>query len=116
MIDWRGVGFATLWIVGLAVLLAAVSLADYEAHQRQARLRTVLGGGGYPLALNAALTLFCLGMLGSGRAGWEKALWLGLALAFAYQAGHAALALARSQRQKDADQVGDDEQDRRGES
>jgi hypothetical protein len=115
LIDWYAVGFGALWIGGLALLLAAVSLADYEAHQRQARLAAVLNGGGYPLALNAGLALFCLGMLDGGRAWWEIALWAGLALAFAYQAGRAALRLARGQREKDANQLGDDEQDGRGE-
>jgi hypothetical protein len=115
MIDWRAVGFGALWIGGLALLLAAVSMADYEAHRRQTRVAAVLGGGGYPLALNAALALFCLGMLGGGRAWWEMALWAGLALAFVYQAARAAASLARGQRQKDANEVGDDEQDRRRE-
>lgn len=115
MIDWSVVGFGALWIGGLALLLAAVSVADYEAHQRQTRLRAVLGAGGYPVALNTGLALFCLAMLGGSRAWWETALWAGLALAFVYQAGRSAAALARGQRQEGAKQLGHDAQDGRGE-
>lgn len=110
MIDWRLVGFSSLWILGLALVLAALSLADYDANQQRKRVRAVLREAGYQLTLNAALTLFCLGLLGSVRTWWELVLWVGLALAFAYQAGRASASLARRQRQKQPGEVGDDEQ------
>src|SRR5438270_2449851 len=34
LIDWRLVGFSALWIIGLSVLLAAFSFADYTAAQQ----------------------------------------------------------------------------------
>ena len=75
-------GFASLWILGLAVILSALGFADYHAKQGSKRLRQVLGEPGYRAAVNAGLTLFCLGMLGSSRAWWETALWGLLAAAF----------------------------------
>jgi hypothetical protein len=96
LIDWRLVLFSALWIVGLALLLAAFSFADYAAHERHTRTRAVLAEPGYQLAVNAGLVLFCLGLSGRVRAGWETALWIVLASAFTYQgalawrAGHKA--------------------------
>lgn len=85
LIDWRLLGFSALWLSGLALLLAAVSFADYAAHARQTKTRAVLGEPGYQVALNAGLLLFCLGLVGSAQNWWEQALWLLLAAAFAYQ-------------------------------
>jgi len=76
------VGFASLWILGLALILTALGFADYHANQRSKRLREVLGEPDYRAAVNAGLTLFCLGLLGSSRAWWEMALWGLLAVAF----------------------------------
>jgi hypothetical protein len=89
LIDWRLVGFSALWILGLAVVLAALSYADYAAGQGRLRLRAVLARPHQQMAINAGLALFCLGLLGSARAWWESALWAVLAAAFAWQAWHA---------------------------
>ena len=86
LIDWRLVAFSALWILGLSLVLAAFSFADYTAAQQGARLRAVLGRPGYQAALNAGLLFFCLGLIGSGRAWWEQVLWAALAIAFGYQA------------------------------
>ena len=78
------VGFASLWILGLAVILTALGFADYHAHTSSKRMREVLKEPGYSAAVNAGLALFCLGLLGSSRAWWEMALWGLLAVAFLY--------------------------------
>ena len=75
-------GFASLWILGLAVILTALGFANYHAHTGAKRMREVLKEPGYSAAVNAGLSLFCLGMLGSSRAWWETALWGLLAAAF----------------------------------
>ena len=85
LIDWRMVGFAALWLGGLSVLLASVSMADYHAHTEGRRLRAVLGERGYQAAINLGFFLFCVGLLGSARTLWEQIAWGGLALAFAAQ-------------------------------
>ena len=91
LIDWRLVGFSALWILGLSIVLAAFSFADYRASQAETKTRTldVLKSSGYRAAINAGLLLFCLGLLGSARAWWEGLLWLGLAAGFGYQAWQA---------------------------
>lgn len=89
LIDWRLVGFGTLWIVGLSVVLAALSFGDYVAAQQRVRLRAVLVWPEYHAAISAGLVLFCLGLIGSSRAWWEQLLWAALAIAFSYQAWHA---------------------------
>jgi len=76
------VGFASLWILGLAVILTALGFADYHAHTGSKRMREVLKEPGYSVAVNTGLALFCLGLLGSSRAWWETVWWASLAVAF----------------------------------
>ena len=91
LIDWRLVGFSSLWILGLSLILVAFSAADYEASQEraQARTRDMLRMPRYQAALHAGMLLVCLGLLGSAHTWWEGVLWLGLTLAFAFQAWQA---------------------------
>lgn len=84
LIDWRMVAFASLWITGLAMILAALGFADYHARRGRGGLREVLRRREYQVAIDAALTLFCLGLVGSAEAWWETALWSLLAAAFGY--------------------------------
>jgi hypothetical protein len=76
------VGFASLWILGLALILTALGFADYHAKVEARRLWAVLKEPGYQAAVNAGLALFSLGLLGSARAWWETALWGLLAAVF----------------------------------
>ncbi len=85
LIDWRSLGFNTLWILGLSMILAALSFADYEASQRKMRPRVVLRRSDYQVALNVGLFLFCLGLAGSAATWWGMLAWILLAMAFAYQ-------------------------------
>ena len=78
------VGFATLWIVGLAVILSALGFAYYKAGQAEEKLRARLRRPVFQRALNAGLTLFCLGMIGSAEAIWERVLWGLLTAAFTF--------------------------------
>lgn len=75
-----------MWIVGLSIVLAALSFGDYAAAQQRVRLRAVLAWPEYQAALNGGLALFCLGLVGSLGAWWEQLLWAALAIAFGYQA------------------------------
>jgi hypothetical protein len=84
LIDWRMVGFASLWIVGLAVLLTVLGFANYHADLEARRMRDLLRETDYQMAINAGLTLFCLGLIGSARTWWERLLWGALALSFGY--------------------------------
>jgi hypothetical protein len=82
LIDWKMVGFASLWIIGLAVILAVLGFVDYHAKAGGGRFRDELRKSIYQAWIHVGLTLFCLGLLGSSNAWWERALWGLLAIAF----------------------------------
>jgi hypothetical protein len=84
LIDWGMVGFAGLWITGLALIVAALGFADYHAQQQGRGLRKVIQRRGYQITIDAALSLFCLGLMGSAGAWWETTIWGLLAAAFGY--------------------------------
>ena len=86
MIDWWALGHNALWVVGLALGLAVLSVANYQAHREAVRLRDKLNQAGAQLALDVGLALFCLGLLFSGRAWWEWVAWGLLTVAFAAHA------------------------------
>jgi len=86
VIDIWGVIANSLWILGLAVLLAALSWARWIAQTEQSRLRIVLKRPPIQIALDAGLFLFCAGLAATGRAWWERVLWGLLAAAWVVQA------------------------------
>lgn len=86
MIDVWGVVANSLWILGLAVLLAVLSWANWAASVEKVRLRTALTRPGVQRALNLGLFLFCAGLAATGRAWWERVLWGLLAVAWVVQA------------------------------
>jgi Mn2+/Fe2+ NRAMP family transporter len=102
LIDWRMLGFAALWILGLAIVLTVLGFADYRASRESARAADVLRRSGYRAAVNAGLTLFCIGLLGSGHAWWESAIWGSLALAFGFFAWEGWMEYRRSVRSRTA--------------
>ena len=83
LIDWPALGFACLWITGLALILSALGFADYHAARAGRKFRHEVGRPGYPPVINLGLMLFCLGLIGSSRAWWETLLWAVLAVGFA---------------------------------
>jgi CHASE2 domain-containing sensor protein len=86
VIDVWGVVANSLWILGLAVLLAVLSWANWAASVEKVRLRTALTRPGVQRALNLGLFLFCAGLAATGRAWWERVLWGLLAVAWVVQA------------------------------
>ena len=74
MIDWWGVGRNLLWILGLSICLAVLSLVSYRARAEQTDLRQVLSGPGSQVALAFGLLLFCLGILVTSRTWWQALL------------------------------------------
>ncbi|MCK5642637.1 MAG: hypothetical protein KAJ19_17650 [Gammaproteobacteria bacterium] len=84
LIDWRMVGFSSLWILGLSIILTVLGFADYHAKTRKRRFREELRGVEYQRLINIGLALFCLGLLGSSSTWWEKVLWGLLALSFTF--------------------------------
>jgi hypothetical protein len=88
-IDWRLVGFSALWILGLSVLLATLSFADYTAHVERVRVRDALRRRSYQAAMFAGLMLFAAGVAGAAHSWWETTLWALLGCAFAFLAWRA---------------------------
>lgn len=93
VIDIASVAANGLWVLGLALLLAAVSCARWLAHQEDARLRDVLGRPGMRRGIDLSLLLFCAGLAATSRRWWERLLWGLLAAAWAADAALSALAL-----------------------
>jgi hypothetical protein len=85
MIDLWGVLANVLWIVGLAVVLAAFSLVRYRALREGRRLRLALGQRAFRLALAAGMLLFSLGLLATDGRLWARLLWGALAGLWVWQ-------------------------------
>ncbi len=100
LIDWKMVAFASLWIVGLAVLLTAISFAYYNTQVRGGRLREELRNSGYQVAINGSLAIFSTGLLGSANTWWERSAWGLLTIAFLYYT----VTSWRGRRAQDSDQ------------
>ncbi len=70
-----GLAFNSLWVVGAAVILAALSFQQYEARQRGERLRERLSGPDFQLWLSVGLLLVSLGLTLIGPRWYERVLW-----------------------------------------
>ena len=75
MTSWSGLFGNALWICGLAVCLAAVSMAHYRARAGADRLRDRLREPRSRLAIAVGLILFCAGILLTSDTVWEKGIW-----------------------------------------
>jgi len=82
MIDFRSVAANALWILGLALILAALSWARWIAVRENVRFRVALRYPGVARALDGGLMLFCAGLAATARIGWERVLWGVLAVGF----------------------------------
>ena len=85
MVDWTGLLTNGLWILGLAVILAAFSHAYWSAHQARVRLRDELSQATFQVLFWSGLTFVCVGVALSGGRWWERVLWGGLAAMAAVQ-------------------------------
>lgn len=96
-IDWFGVFSNGLWILGLAVALAAFSYADWRRRLNDPRLtlRQALGQPTFQAAWSLGLLLFCAGLAMTSDAQWQTVAWTVLALVFLYLGGSAMLQVRR---------------------
>jgi len=102
MIDWLNVSYNALWIVGLAVILAAFSHGDWQAARRGLSVRQVLNAPAFQQLLSLGLLLVSLSLALLATRWWERGLWLVFALLFAGQGWEAVKAGQRRQpREKD---------------
>jgi len=86
MIDIWQVASNSLWILGLAVVLATLSWAYWAAQTAGERLRAVLGRPRVQRFVNLGLCLFCAGLAATAHAWWERGLWALLSAAWLVQA------------------------------
>ncbi len=82
MIDWWLVFTSALWILGLAIVLAAFSYYDWLARETGRRRREVFWQSAWPAWLDAGLILVCAGLGLGAHPWWERLLWLALAAWF----------------------------------
>lgn len=89
--DWRAVGAGALWVVGLGIVLAAVSYTSWAVSVRRVpvSLRQALGRPAFTVAFDLGLALVCAGLALAGREWWEQLAWAVLAALFAIQGGYA---------------------------
>jgi hypothetical protein len=62
MINWLSLAANSLWIIALAMALAAISQASWQSSRQRLKLRMVLEGSGYQVIFGLAGILFCAGM------------------------------------------------------
>ena len=86
MIDWVTVGLNSLWILGLAMILAAFSYHQWLAGETARRLRDVLAQPSWKLPFSAGMLLTSIGFgYGLAERWWEKAVWTALAISYGCQ-------------------------------
>ena len=86
MIDWWGIFVNLVWIAGLAICLAALSMSSYHARIAQVRIRHLLGDPAALRSLSVGMMLFCLGLLLSTPSLWQRVVFGLLSVLFAVQA------------------------------
>ena len=88
MVNWAALVFNGLWVLGAALVLAAVSLSCYEARWPGGRWRDRLAAPGFQFPILAGCLLISLGLTlapASGPRWWERALWALCGVASAWQ-------------------------------
>jgi len=85
MIDWLSVFYNVLWILGLAVILAAFSYNDWLAAQNNVKLRRQFGSPAFQLPLSLGLALLSLGLTLLADVWWEQLVWLVFTGLFLFQ-------------------------------
>jgi hypothetical protein len=73
--DWIWLAGGALWVLGLALLLATVSMAHYYARVAGERTWDRLRLPGSQLALTIGGSLFLAGLVFSSGSLWEKVIW-----------------------------------------
>ena len=86
MIDWVGVATNSLWLFGLAGVLATLSYYEYLAKAIGKPFRQILNNSTFVGSFSWAIALFCVGVAGSGGSWWQRVAWAVLAILFAVQA------------------------------
>lgn len=76
MIDWQSVLFNGSWILGSAVILAALSYHYWVAAREKHRLRLQLNSPAFLRPFWLGLVFIGIGLAGTSSRVWEIALWI----------------------------------------
>jgi hypothetical protein len=75
MIDWPYVGWSALWILGLSIELAVLSIVYYLSGEHHQNFGQILAGRRYQLTLDLGMVLFCLGLAALAVVAWQRLAW-----------------------------------------
>jgi hypothetical protein len=76
MIDWQSLFLNSLWILGLAILLAGFSYHYWLATESRQSLRLVLQGRSFQYFAWLGLALVAAGLAGTSQQLWERVIWI----------------------------------------
>jgi hypothetical protein len=85
LIDWPALARNALWILGLSVVLAAWSALSWLAARRRVRAWRAAAWPVFAVPASAGLGSVAISMAWGAARGWERILWILLALAFLAQ-------------------------------
>ncbi|MFT5193076.1 MAG: energy-coupling factor transporter transmembrane protein EcfT [Cellvibrionaceae bacterium] len=80
LVDLPRLFFNSLWILGLAIIFAALSMHHYLAQEKKIPLRKALQSPDFQLFLWGGLTIVTIGFAGNANQSWEQLVWLALTL------------------------------------
>jgi Ca2+/Na+ antiporter len=80
MIDFGKVLSASIWILGLSVVLITISYARYESVKEKINIKKYLDKRNYYVFLVVGFILFCVGIALSDPRWWVKVVWIFLAI------------------------------------
>lgn len=86
MIDVWGVASNSLWIAGLAIVLATFSRAHWLAGREKVKFRAALNRTAIQRTVDLGWFIFCAGLAATSRTLWERIVWGLLAVTWAVQA------------------------------
>lgn len=75
VIDWFSVAINSLWILGLAILLASFSYQYWLATEEKRPLRGQLSTPAFQRTVWLSLTLIGVALAVTSQTGWERVLW-----------------------------------------
>ncbi len=84
-VDWLNVFFNAIWIVGLAIILAAFSYNDWLAHASGVKLRQQLNSPTFQAPLTLGLMMVSASLALLADVWWEQVLWWAFVALFAVQ-------------------------------
>ena len=85
MTDRLTICYHALWILGLAIILAAFSYSDWRAARQGLKLRQVLNLPSFQIPLSLGLMFVSLALVFLGKTWWERLIWLAFVGIFAFQ-------------------------------